>query len=112
MDLWISPAEDNIRRANRALSEFGSPMLLNVGETSEILQIGVAPNRIAVLVDVGCLSFDPVWEKRIERSYGRSVAYWIDLDSLIAIKARINAPKHQEDVRVLREVKARKQSRR
>jgi len=110
MDLWLSPAEDNIQRANRALSEFGSPMLLNPGETDEIVQIGVTPNRIDLLVDVGCLSFDDVWEKRIERSYGKSVAYWIDLDNLITIKSRINAPKHQEDARILREVKARRQA--
>jgi hypothetical protein len=110
MDLWLSPAEDNIQRANRALSEFGSPMLLNFGETDEIVQIDVAPSRIDLLVDVGCLSFDDVWEKRIERSYGKSVAYWIDLDNLIAIKSRINAPKHQEDARILREVKARRQA--
>lgn len=69
MSLWLSPAEDNIHRANQALSEFGSPMLLTPGETDEIVQIGVAPNRIDLLVDVGCLSFDEVWEARIERAY-------------------------------------------
>jgi len=49
---------------------------------------------------------DEVWERRIERPYGKSAASWIDLDSLIAIKARIDVPKHQEDARILREVKA------
>lgn len=36
-------------------------------------------------------------------------ASWIDLDSLIEIKSRIDHPRHQEDVRVLRMVRERRQ---
>ncbi|MCD4653314.1 hypothetical protein K8T06_05210 [bacterium] len=105
IDLWIDPQTDNIHRTNKALAVFGSPILLHVNEPEQIVQIGVAPNRIDLLVDVGKLKFDIAWEKRIVSFYGQSESYWIDIDSLIIIKESINAPKHQEDVRVLRQVK-------
>ena len=49
MDLWIGPDPENVARANRALAEFGSPHLLEAGRPDEVLQLGVAPNRIDLL---------------------------------------------------------------
>jgi hypothetical protein len=60
MDLWIGPDADNVARANRALAEFGSPTLLDPARGDEILQLGVAPNRIDLLRETG-LDFDAVW---------------------------------------------------
>lgn len=40
---------------------------------------------------------------------GRARAYWIDLDSLIEIKSRIDDPRHQEDARILRMVRERRE---
>jgi len=105
MDLWVEPSAENIRRANRALAEFGSPTLLAFDEPKQVVQIGVAPDRIDLIVDVGSLDFATAWEKRIRGRYGRSPANWIDLDSLIHIKRSIADPRHQDDVRVLMEVK-------
>ena len=111
MDLWVAPEEENLHRANRALAEFGSPTLLALDEPTQIVQIGIAPDRIALIVNVGSLDFNAAWEKRIVSAYGRSEAYWIDLDSLIEIKRPIESPRHQEDVRVLLEVKRLKERR-
>jgi len=105
MDLWVAPAHENVRRANLALAEFGSPTLLATDEPTQVVQFGVAPNRIDLIVDVGGLDFDRAWEKRIVGSYGGAAANWIDLDSLIEIKRGIDSPRHQEDARVLAEVK-------
>ena len=105
MDLWVGPSHENIQRANLAVAEFGSPTLLALDEPTQVLQIGVDPNRIDLIVDVGGMDFGTAWEKRIISSYGDSSAYWIDLDSLIEIKKSIDHPKHQEDARVLAEVK-------
>lgn len=105
MDLWIGPSDENIQRANRALVDFGSPTMLAANEPTQILQADLASNRVDLHVDVGSLSFDDAWARRIHGRYGPSRAFWIDLDSLIEIKSRIDHPKHQEDARVLREVK-------
>jgi plasmid maintenance system antidote protein VapI len=108
MDLWIDPAPENIKQANRALAEFGSPYTLTFENVNEILQLGVAPDRIDLIMNVSGATFETAWRKRIRGRYGEAKANWIDLDSLIRIKSRINNPRHQEDVRVLREVRKRR----
>ncbi|MBN1269523.1 MAG: hypothetical protein JXB04_08050 [Kiritimatiellae bacterium] len=104
MDLWVEGSDENIARANKALSEFGSPELLDYRKPAQVLQIGLAPNRIDLLVEVGCLTFDEAWAGRITAPYGESDAYWIDIESLLKIKSSIQHPRHQEDARVLRQV--------
>ena len=111
MDLWLDSEHDNIRRANRALEEFGSPELLTVDDPDEVLQLGVAPSRIDLLRGAISLSFEEAWPRRIERDYGRAPANWIDLDSLLKIKSAIDHPRHQEDARVLRLVRDRREER-
>ena len=107
MDLWIGPDAENVARANRALTDFGSPNLLDPDRSDEILKLGVAPNRIDLLRQTG-RDFDEAWGNRIDGRYGRASASWIDIDTLIAIKKRIDHPRHREDVRVLELVRERK----
>jgi hypothetical protein len=108
MDIWIDPHLENVRRANKALSEFGSPFFLNPKKRDEILQLGIAPDRIDFLLHVSGAKFETVWKNRIRGKYGEVNANWIDLNSLIRIKSKIDHPRHQEDTRVLREVRDRK----
>lgn len=103
MDLWVRFDRRNVERANQALVEFGSPTLLTINDSTQILQIGVAPDRIDLIIDTST-NFDKAWEKRIESRYGQSHANWIDLDSLIEIKSKINSVRHQEDAHILKEV--------
>ena len=105
MDLWIEHEEDNVSAANAALSDFGSPALLDYDKPNQILQIGVAPNRINLLLTIEGTSFDKAWESRIRGKYGQADANWMDLDSLLTVKERIDSPKHQEDARTLRLLK-------
>jgi len=110
IDLWVDAAPRNVDRVNQALFEFGSPSLIDPDDPDEILQLGSDPNRIDILREVVDLNFEDAWQKRIEAPYGRAPANWIDLDSLIAIKSRIDHPRHREDVRILRLVKDRSNS--
>ena len=105
MDVWVDPSLKNIQRANAALAEFGSPLSLNANAPTEITQIGMPPNRIDFFLSIEGEKFDAAWKKRIKGSYGRVLANWIDIDTLIRIKSRIADPRHQDDARVLREVK-------
>ncbi len=105
IDLWIDPAPDNVRLVNQALMEFGSPELMSPETPDEILQLGVAPNRIDLLRDVVSMEFSEAWPRRIQAPYGRVSANWIDLEGLLAIKSAIDHPRHQEDARVLRAVR-------
>jgi hypothetical protein len=108
MDLWVDPSSANVKRANAALAEFGSPFLLTVDEPDEILQIGLPPNRIDLLRAVGGPSFEKAWRRRIMGKYGRADVNWIDLECLIDVKSRIDDPRHRRDVRDLQAVRAMK----
>jgi hypothetical protein len=112
MDLWIDPSRENVKRANAALAEFGSPHLLNPDADEEILQLGVAPDRIDLLRAIKGARFATAWKNRIRAKYGKANANWIDLNSLLRIKNQINHPRHQDDVRVLREVRRRQKRKR
>ncbi len=81
IDLWVDSSPENVQRTNRALTEFGSPFLLDPTDPEEIVQIAVEPNRIDVLREPGGVEFDEAWQRRIEASYGATTAYWIDIDS-------------------------------
>ena len=107
MDLWIGADKDNVERVNQALAEFGSPELLDPQRGDEILQLGVAPNRIDLLRETAGASFEEAWKRRVEGRYGPATVYWVDIDTLIAIKSAIDDPRHQEDARILRAVRDR-----
>jgi len=108
MDIWVDPAAANLERVNQALAEFGSPNLLDTDRPESILQIGLPPNRIDVLQTIEGASFEAAWPKREIAAYGPAKANWIDLDSLIGIKARIDDPRHQADAKDLRKVRDRR----
>lgn len=108
IDLWIDQDEQNVARVNQALEEFGSPDLLDPAKSDEILQIGIAPNRIDLIREIGGVEFAEAWSRRIEGTYGDAAVHWIDIDTLIRIKRRIDHPRHQEDARILEIVRSRK----
>ena len=110
IDLWLDGDAQNVQRANAALAEFGSPELLAAGRRDEILQLGVAPNRIDLLREIAGVEFEAAWSGRIVAPYGEAAACWIDLDSLISIKRLIDHPRHREDVRILELVRHRRDS--
>lgn len=108
MDVWIEPTAGNVGKANRALAEFGSPNLLDPGDMEQMLQIGVAPARVDVILSVEGADFATAWKRKVKSRYGKAPVNWIDLDGLLAIKEKIDDPRHQSDVRYLRKVKAMK----
>lgn len=110
MDIWVEPTEENLRHANRALVDFGSPYLLDTQRHDSILQIGLPPNRIDILQTIEGVEFEDAWPKREVAPYGPAQANWIDLDSLIAIKERIDDPRHRADARDLRRVREMRRS--
>lgn len=105
MDIWIEPESVNLKRANQALAEFGSPNLLDTDRPESILQIGLPPNRIDLLQTIEGISFEAAWSNRDISAYGPVQANWIDLESLIKIKERIDDPRHQADAKDLRKVR-------
>ena len=110
IDIWLDAGESNVGRTNAALAEFGSPETLDPAASDEILQLGVPPNRIDFLRSIVGIEFEPAWARRIVAPYGSVSVNWIALEDLIAIKSRIDHPRHREDVRILEMVRARGRS--
>ena len=104
IDIWVEPSPENVEKVNEALVEFGSPCLLTPNNPEEILQIGVEPDRIDILQKLEGVTFSAAWKNRITDKYGDITTYWIEIDDLIRVKQMIDYPRHQEDVRILREV--------
>jgi hypothetical protein len=105
IDIWVDPIPENVKKANEALIEFGSPYLLTPNKPEEILQIGVEPDRIDILQNLEGATFSAAWESRITDNYGDINVNWINIDNLIRVKEFIDHPRHKEDVRILHEVK-------
>ncbi|MFO7870436.1 MAG: hypothetical protein R6V03_03275 [Kiritimatiellia bacterium] len=105
IDIWIEASVDNVEKGNGALTEFGSPTLMDPAKPNEIVQIGVEPSRIDMIRSIEGVDFDTAWSRRERATYGGVETNWIDLDSLLAVKSLIDKPKHREDARVLLEIK-------
>jgi hypothetical protein len=112
MDLWVDPAPRNVERANRALAEFGSPYLLDADAPGQVVQIGVAPSRVDILLEVQRVRFETAWRRRARGRYGQVRANWIALDGLIRSKQDLDHPRHREDVRILRQIRRGRKQRR
>ncbi len=106
IDIWLNSTDKNIQLANAALDEFGAPYTLTLPpDNQEILQLGLPPNRIDLLQSVGPIDFPKAWKNRIRDNYGCIQCNWISLEDLICIKQNINHPRHQDDARILKQVR-------
>lgn len=105
LDIWVDSARNNVMRTNQALAEFGSPHLLDIDDTGQVLQVGVPPNRVDLLTQITGPTFQHAWRTRVRSPYGGTEVNWIGLDNLIDIKEHIDVPRHQSDVTDLRKVR-------
>ena len=110
LDLFVETTADNIAHANEALEEFGSPFLLALDKPGEILQLGVEPNRIDLIQQVGKIDFSAAWNGRVRAMYGDVEVSWIGLDALIESKQVADRPRDREDIEILKDLLRRRQA--
>jgi hypothetical protein len=80
IDLFIDSSLENAKRIFRAIGEFGfGDLKLTVEDFTQedqVIQLGVAPNRIDVMTFLSGVSFDEVWASREQAELdGVSVSY-------------------------------------
>lgn len=68
------------------LEDFGSPISIEPDNLAQIVQIGVAPDRIDIMLTVPGVRFETAWNKRNIGNYGFAATNWMDIDSLIRAK--------------------------
>jgi len=113
IDIWVEPTRANAKKIWKTLAEFGAP-LEQVTEDDFwnkdlVYQIGVAPNRIDIMMDIPAVQFNDAWKNRIKSHYGDIPIFIISLDDLI--KAKEDAGRDQDllDLKHLKAVKKRAQ---
>jgi hypothetical protein len=105
LDVWVEPSPENAARVHAALTRFGAPMAsvteADFTNPAMVFQIGVAPNRIDILMGIEGVEFGPAWSRRVETTYGGSAIHVISRADLIANKRRLGRPHDKEDLRAL-----------
>jgi len=105
MDVWVRPTRENAERVFQALARFGAPL---EGVTPEdfadpemIYQIGVAPNRIDVIMAIAGVDFERAWTGRVEKTYGGVPIHVIGKADLVRAKKASGRPQDLLDVEAL-----------
>jgi hypothetical protein len=106
IDIWVEPTAQNATRVWRAMELFQAP-LENVTEKDfrnpiMVYQIGVAPNRIDIMMSVPGVRFLTAWRSRKRSTYGGVPINIMSLGDLIKAKARAGRPQDLLDVASLK----------
>jgi len=109
IDIWIEPTQDNAQKVWNALAEFGAPLeqitLNDFCNKDLIYQIGIAPNRIDIMMDIPGIEFNRAWENRIQSRYYDIPLHIISLDDLINAKEIAGRDQDLLDLKQLKRLK-------
>ena len=107
LDLWINPTPDNAERAMFALRRFGAPLANIVPADFQnpelVYQIGVAPNRIDVLMGIAGVDFPSAWAQRVTTTYDGIPIHVLSLAILRKAKLASGRPQDLLDLKRLDE---------
>lgn len=107
LDVWVEPSPENGARVFRALAEFGAPMeevtIEDFTNPDLIFQIGIAPQRIDVIMGVKGLRFPDAWSRRVETEFEDEVINLICKGDLMIAKQAAGRPQDLIDLEQLRQ---------
>jgi hypothetical protein len=111
IDLFIRPTPENAARVLKALKEFGydvADLTLDDLLTKKVL-IRQYIVQSDFHPDAKGTTFDRVWARKVEAMYEDTPAFFASLDDLIEMKQAAGRPKDMEDLKVLLELKRRRE---
>ena len=104
IDMWIDIHKDNIKKAIKALDEFGFSSL-NIKEAdfspNQIIQLGHPPHRIDLITPPAGIDFDTCYESKEQVMIDNITVNIIDLENLIKTKKATNRTRDLADVEEL-----------
>ncbi len=110
LDIWVAPEPSNAARVWQALRRFGAPLNditpADFCDEQIIYQIGVAPNRIDILMSVTGLVFRQAYARRVLGAYDGEPIPILARADLIRAKQTSNRPQDQLDVGRLQQTPA------
>jgi len=97
MDLWVRATPDNAQRVYRALTHFMGEPPFDVAATdfenpNIVYQIGVAPNRVDIIVGLEGIDFEAAWARRVETAYGDVPIHLMGMEDLMQAKKLASRP--------------------
>ncbi len=102
VDFWIRCDADTAVKMERVIEKFGftSTKLkaTDFAEADQVIQLGVAPNRIDILTGLTALQFDDAWAKRINVEIDGLVLPVLDRESFRVNKAALGRNKDLADI--------------
>lgn len=107
IDVWIFPDLNDHQKIFDALKKFGAPLQgitpNDFKNRKMIYQIGVAPVRIDIKMDVEGLNFKKAWENRKKILFGKTPVYMVSLKDLIKSKKKMARTQDLLDIEKLLE---------
>ena len=107
LDVWVDPVPDNAERVWEALLEFGAPVAAlpisrqDLETPGQVIQMGVPPQRIAILTGVTGVDFENTWTGRIVHRVDTLDVPFIGREALLRNKRATGRAKHLADVEIL-----------
>jgi hypothetical protein len=102
LDIWINPTKANAIRVMKALEDFGAPLenvtLDDFTDPDKIFQIGIAPNRIDILMGIAGVDFATAFDKKTTSTYDDLPIFIIGKHELIISKKTISRPQDLLDI--------------
>lgn len=113
-DIFIEPKKANAKRCLKALKEFGDDTLdIKVNDllTKKLL---IRQYLLGIYIHpfVAGVKFEEIWKNKVKDKIGKTEVYFAGLDDLIKMKRAVKRKKDKEDLRVLLELKRRRNLRR
>ncbi len=111
IDVFIRPTRDNAERVLEALRDFGYDV--TDATVDDLVTKKILIRQYVVETDihpsVKGVTFQEVWEHKVEDVVGSTPAFFASLDDLIRMKEAAGRPKDLEDLATLREIKRRRE---
>ena len=102
LDVWVLATRPNAEKLWKALGKFGAPLanmsLDDLTNKELVYQIGVAPNRIDILMNIAGVDFEEAKANQIESTYAGERIHIIGKSDLIKAKKATNRPQDQLDL--------------
>lgn len=106
IDIWIPPDLNDPKMVYVALKKFGAPLKgispSDFRDKELIYQIGVAPVRIDILMNIQGVSSREAWKKRKKSRYGKTAISILAADDLVRSKEKAARPEDLLDLKRLR----------
>lgn len=106
IDFFYKAESENAKGLVKVLEEFGFKSLdvraADFCKEGQVVQLGQPPNRIDLVNRIDGVDFETVWKNKIAGKYGNQPCYYISLEDILTNKTKVNRPKDQADLDVLK----------